>query len=126
MQIPCIQFKYNSYRIQIFKGKLHHVCQDLETATLTDPIRACRSKADTQCGSTAICVGNWTGPNFGMTSFDNIGYSLLTVFQVITLEDWIIAYYHVCMLEIKISKIGCREGENKENCETFFKILHYL
>ncbi len=38
--------------------------------------------------------GRWEGPNSGITSFDNIGYAMLTVFQCITMEGWTdILYY---------------------------------
>ncbi|VDK33872.1 unnamed protein product [Taenia asiatica] len=40
------------------------------------------------CPTGYICKGYWEGPNFGITSFDNIGYSMLTVFQCITMEGW--------------------------------------
>uniref|UniRef100_A0A0R3TBU4 Ion_trans domain-containing protein n=1 Tax=Rodentolepis nana TaxID=102285 RepID=A0A0R3TBU4_RODNA len=40
------------------------------------------------CPDGYVCKGYWEGPNFGITSFDNIGYSMLTVFQCITMEGW--------------------------------------
>ncbi|KAL5108348.1 Voltage-dependent calcium channel type A subunit alpha-1 [Taenia crassiceps] len=40
------------------------------------------------CPTGYVCKGYWEGPNFGITSFDNIGYSMLTVFQCITMEGW--------------------------------------
>ncbi|KAM7535463.1 hypothetical protein Aperf_G00000089211 [Anoplocephala perfoliata] len=40
------------------------------------------------CPAGYVCKGYWEGPNFGITSFDNIGYSMLTVFQCITMEGW--------------------------------------
>jgi hypothetical protein len=36
----------------------------------------------------AICLEKWEGPNYGITSFDNIIYAMLTVFQCITMEGW--------------------------------------
>ncbi len=36
----------------------------------------------------SICLEKWEGPNFGITSFDNIGYAMLTVFQCVTMEGW--------------------------------------
>jgi voltage-dependent calcium channel N type alpha-1B len=36
----------------------------------------------------------WSGPNYGITSFDNIGYSMLTVFQCITMEGWTTMMYY--------------------------------
>ncbi|EUB57745.1 Voltage-dependent L-type calcium channel subunit alpha-1D [Echinococcus granulosus] len=40
------------------------------------------------CPAGYVCKGYWEGPNYGITSFDNIGYSMLTVFQCITMEGW--------------------------------------
>ena len=44
------------------------------------------------CGSGEICrkatIGEWPGPNNGITSFDNMFLAMLTVFQCITLEGW--------------------------------------
>lgn len=36
--------------------------------------------------STSFCKEGWNGPNFGITSFDNIFFAMLTVFQCITME----------------------------------------
>jgi len=36
----------------------------------------------------SICLEKWEGPNYGITSFDNIGYAMLTVFQCVTMEGW--------------------------------------
>ena len=42
------------------------------------------------------CVeGLWEGPNYGITSFDNIFYAKLTVFQCITMEGWTTILYYV-------------------------------
>jgi len=42
------------------------------------------------------CVeGLWNGPNNGITSFDNIGFAMLTVFQCITMEGWTTVMYYV-------------------------------
>jgi hypothetical protein len=38
--------------------------------------------------------GKWNGPNYGITSFDNIIYSMLTVFQCITMEGWTTMMYY--------------------------------
>ncbi|KAH8416477.1 hypothetical protein KR222_005300 [Zaprionus bogoriensis] len=41
------------------------------------------------CNSnTSMCLNKWEGPNSGITSFDNIGFAMLTVFQCITMEGW--------------------------------------
>lgn len=45
--------------------------------------------------SDSMCVEQWEGPNFGITSFDNIGFAMLTVFQCITMEGWTAILYWV-------------------------------
>ena len=43
----------------------------------------------------SLCLEKWEGPNFGITSFDNIGFAMLTVFQCITMEGWTSILYWV-------------------------------
>lgn len=41
------------------------------------------------------CREGWVGPNYGITSFDNIFFAMLTVFQCITMEGWTAILYWV-------------------------------
>ncbi|XP_042894573.2 voltage-dependent calcium channel type A subunit alpha-1 [Parasteatoda tepidariorum] len=41
----------------------------------------------------AVCREGWEGPNYGITSFDNIFFAMLTVFQCITMEGWTAMLY---------------------------------
>ena len=43
----------------------------------------------------STCLEKWEGPNYGITSFDNIGYAMLTVFQCVTMEGWTQILYWV-------------------------------
>ena len=43
----------------------------------------------------SVCLEKWDGPNNGITSFDNIGLAMLTVFQCVTMENWIPILYAV-------------------------------
>lgn len=43
----------------------------------------------------STCIEQWEGPNYGITSFDNIGFAMLTVFQCITMEGWTAILYWV-------------------------------
>lgn len=43
----------------------------------------------------STCLEKWEGPNRGITSFDNIGFAMLTVFQCITMEGWTAILYWV-------------------------------
>jgi len=47
--------------------------------------------------SVSTCLEDWEGPNFGITSFDNIGFAMLTVFQCITMEGWTQVLYWVSL-----------------------------
>ena len=47
------------------------------------------------CSNGTACKEYWTGPNFGITNFDNILFAVLTVFQCITMEGWVEILYNV-------------------------------
>ena len=47
------------------------------------------------CPEESDCRTYWEGPNYGITSFDNIVYAMLTVFQCITMEGWTNIMYYV-------------------------------
>lgn len=55
----------------------------------------------------STCMEQWEGPNLGITSFDNIGFAMLTVFQCITMEGWTAILYwvkqEICSSVLKIS-----------------------
>ena len=46
------------------------------------------------------CREEWEGPNQGITSFDNIGLAMITVFQCVTMEGWTDILYNVSMTYI--------------------------
>ena len=48
-----------------------------------------------QCPEGTECANVWEGPNYGITSFDNMGIAGLTVFTSITLEGWTDVMYWV-------------------------------
>ncbi|XP_052750950.1 muscle calcium channel subunit alpha-1-like isoform X3 [Galleria mellonella] len=76
--------------LELFSGALHETCFKNDTDEMIDPQIPCNSDGETgyKCDDGYICRGHWEGPNDGITNFDNIGYSMLTVFQCITLEGW--------------------------------------
>ncbi|XP_072945832.1 muscle calcium channel subunit alpha-1-like [Epargyreus clarus] len=83
--------------LELFSGVLHDTCFYNETGEMMDDPCPCSREpgVGTQCEEGYICKGVWEGPNFGITNFDNIGYSMLTVFQCITLEGWTDIMYAV-------------------------------
>ena len=40
----------------------------------------------------------WGGPNYGITSYDNMYLAMITVFQCITMEGWTDVMYYVCFI----------------------------
>ena len=59
-----------------------------------DPLKA-PVGAYTCEANVSICLEKWEGPNYGITSFDNIGFAMLTVFQCVTMEGWTPILYWV-------------------------------
>lgn len=60
--------------------------------------RPCQKDTDESghhCTGNTTCRRYWKGPNDGITSFNNIGLALLTVFQCLTMEGWTDVYYLV-------------------------------
>ncbi len=49
--------------------------------------------------TTIECRTNWEGPFFGIINFDNIGLSMLTVFQCVTMEGWTTILYKVSIFQ---------------------------
>ncbi|XP_068624737.1 muscle calcium channel subunit alpha-1-like [Battus philenor] len=76
--------------LELFSGVLHDTCFYNGTEEQVEDPSACSRDPDVgfQCDEGQICKDYWEGPNYGITNFDNIGYSMLTVFQCITLEGW--------------------------------------
>ena len=58
-----------------------------------------------ECPNGTVCREYWDGPQYGITNFDNIGQSMLTVFQCITLEGWTDMLYWVRMQSVNICYI---------------------
>lgn len=90
--------------LEFYSGIMHNTCYDMETAEIApeggkevpcslenkDGVNFCSPETNE-----TICMPGWIGPNMGITSFDNIGYAMLTVFQCITMEGWTPIMYWV-------------------------------
>uniref|UniRef100_A0A8C1PXJ0 Voltage-dependent calcium channel type A subunit alpha-1 n=1 Tax=Cyprinus carpio TaxID=7962 RepID=A0A8C1PXJ0_CYPCA len=67
--------------LDFYMGKFHRTCFRNDTG-ITHMLLSC------------FCREYWTGPNFGITNFDNILFAVLTVFQCITMEGWVDILYN--------------------------------
>ncbi|XP_049820303.1 voltage-dependent calcium channel type A subunit alpha-1 isoform X2 [Aethina tumida] len=87
--------------LEFYSGALHRTCYSLydidEIVKEGDEEVPCNTDNETQAKSqgsnwcrdgNSVCLERWQGPNNGITSFDNIGFAMLTVFQCITMEGW--------------------------------------
>ncbi|XP_074596871.1 calcium voltage-gated channel subunit cacophony isoform X2 [Brevipalpus obovatus] len=94
--------------LEFYSGNLHTTCVSIEDLTtivpdgdVETPCYCFREKDcdprinDSVATGAYLCDRNisscqavWDGPNHGITSFDNIFFAMLTVFQCITQEGW--------------------------------------
>ena len=99
--------------LEFYSGALHKTCYHLENLDIPfikgDSPTPCANESATTwnkgntCNSAeSVCLEDWEGPNFGITSFDNIGLAMLTVFQCITMEGWTTILYWVSLKNVQI------------------------
>ena len=81
--------------LQMWQGLFLRRCLNLNYGYLiTDNRNTYLCSFDSDCaslnsyGNKFICAKGYINPNSGSTSFDNIFYSLITVFIMVTLEGW--------------------------------------
>lgn len=79
------------------KPKLDEIIKegDFEVPCNSDIKTLSPSGANSCNANVSTCLEKWKGPNYGITSFDNIGFAMLTVFQCITMEGWTSILYWV-------------------------------
>jgi hypothetical protein len=76
--------------LQSFKGKLRSRCVNYVTGIMTDKVCGYYG-----CATNETCTFIDSNPNYGVTSFDNLGVSFLTIFQCTTLEGWTDLMYNL-------------------------------
>ncbi|KAK9884321.1 hypothetical protein WA026_005271 [Henosepilachna vigintioctopunctata] len=87
--------------LELFSEKLNSTCYDsANDFQIMDGPHPCSLEEGmgfncTEVGPTFVCRNVWAGPNNGITTFDNFGLSMLTVFQCITLEGWTDVLYNI-------------------------------
>ncbi|XP_045466444.1 muscle calcium channel subunit alpha-1 isoform X2 [Harmonia axyridis] len=87
--------------LELFSEKLNSTCYDAaNNFQIMENPHPCSLEDGTgfsclEVGETYVCRLGWNGPNNGITTFDNFGLSMLTVFQCITLEGWTDVLYNI-------------------------------
>nr|XP_012147122.1 PREDICTED: voltage-dependent calcium channel type A subunit alpha-1 isoform X6 [Megachile rotundata] len=91
--------------LEFYSGTLHKTCYSIRNINVivkegeqpspcnTDNKSEAPFGAHVCDANVSTCMDHWEGPNFGITSFDNIGFAMLTVFQCITMEGWTAILY---------------------------------
>merc|ERR1719348_806711 len=77
---------YSIIGLELFMGAFHKTCFDIVTGDIMEDPTPCGGIFE--CEDHYECRGEWEGPQWGITCFDNFGQAMLTVFQCITLEGW--------------------------------------
>jgi len=77
---------YSIIGLELFMGAFHKTCFHNITGEMMDDPTPCGGLFS--CPEEYECRGEWEGPQWGITCFDNFGQAMLTVFQCITLEGW--------------------------------------
>uniref|UniRef100_A0A8B9J6P3 Voltage-dependent L-type calcium channel subunit alpha n=1 Tax=Astyanax mexicanus TaxID=7994 RepID=A0A8B9J6P3_ASTMX len=84
--------------LELFKCKMHKTCYYSGTATVENEKASPCAEAGNGRRCTVngtVCKPGWPGPNNGITHFDNLGFSMLTVYQCITTQGWTDVLYWV-------------------------------
>ncbi|KAL2090513.1 hypothetical protein ACEWY4_012776 [Coilia grayii] len=87
--------------LDLFKCKMHKTCYYTGTSIIAtmenekaSPCAQAGNGRRCQMNGTE-CKAGWPGPNNGITHFDNLGFSMLTVYQCITMQGWTDVLYWV-------------------------------
>ncbi|XP_029948019.1 calcium channel, voltage-dependent, L type, alpha 1S subunit, a [Salarias fasciatus] len=92
---------YSIMGLELFKCKMHKTCYYTGTniiATVENekPAPCAQAGNGRRCAINGTeCRSGWPGPNNGITHFDNLGFSMLTVYQCITTQGWTDVLYWV-------------------------------
>uniref|UniRef100_A0A8C7ZLP6 Voltage-dependent N-type calcium channel subunit alpha-1B n=1 Tax=Oryzias sinensis TaxID=183150 RepID=A0A8C7ZLP6_9TELE len=81
--------------VEFYMGEFHKTCFKIDTDERAADWPCGQEPPARTCPNGTKCREYWTGPNFGITNFDNILFAVLTVFQCITMEGWVDILYSV-------------------------------
>uniref|UniRef100_A0A3Q2Z9U3 Voltage-dependent L-type calcium channel subunit alpha n=1 Tax=Hippocampus comes TaxID=109280 RepID=A0A3Q2Z9U3_HIPCM len=90
---------YSIMALELFKCKMHKTCyytDIIATVENEKPAPCAQAGNGRRCTINGTeCRAGWPGPNHGITHFDNLGFSMLTVYQCITTQGWTDVLYWV-------------------------------
>lgn len=74
--------------VNLMSGKLKNRCVSIQTGMELEDGDSPRFCEGIGCPGGYFCGKTNANPNYGVTNFDNVMYSVLCVFQSVTLEGW--------------------------------------
>uniref|UniRef100_A0A4W6EB46 Voltage-dependent L-type calcium channel subunit alpha n=1 Tax=Lates calcarifer TaxID=8187 RepID=A0A4W6EB46_LATCA len=90
---------YSIMGLELFKCKMHKTCYHTDIIATVEnekPAPCAQAGNGRRCTINGTeCRSGWPGPNNGITHFDNLGFSMLTVYQCITTQGWTDVLYWV-------------------------------
>jgi hypothetical protein len=72
--------------VQLFQGVMRHYCVD-DAGKVVNSFRHCAASDPESCGANQTCVLMDENPNNGVQSFDNVPAAMMTLFQLLCLQD---------------------------------------
>jgi len=72
--------------VQLFQGVMRHYCVD-DAGKVVNSFRHCTASDPQSCGTNQTCVLMDENPNNGVQSFDNVPAAMMTLFQLLCLQD---------------------------------------
>jgi hypothetical protein len=72
--------------VQLFQGVMRHYCVD-DAGKVVNSFRHCIANDPQSCGANQTCALMDHNPNNGVQSFDNVPAAMMTLFQLLCLQD---------------------------------------
>eukprot|EP00960_Hanusia_phi_P043182 755907-Hanusia_phi.AAC.1 len=88
--VAILLISFGIVSFQLWQGTLNGKCFNIDNGTLlgNTPVYICSLFNGQTCPENFDCLLLGLSPNNGLTNFDNAGFSILGVFQILTADSW--------------------------------------
>lgn len=83
---------YSMVAVHLYSGSLKYRCFDQYTGKIVSQTQICGYD---HCQIDSFCGKSLENPFYGMMNFDNIFFSLILCFQVVTLQSWTVVMFEI-------------------------------
>jgi hypothetical protein len=88
-----VVFVFGVIGVQLFQSSLSSRCYNVDDGLLLHLGKICTaSEGSSICPTNCACLALASPPNYGVVHFDNVGAAMMTVIQIITLQDWSLVF----------------------------------